>query len=203
MKVFCFAPVLRQGSYNKKLIRVCAGILEKIPHLEIELSEFNDFSIPVFDGDIEAQGIPEDVRKLGQKIMEADAVLISSPEYNGSIPGPFKNAIDWLSRLDPVPLEKKIIGLVGASPGQLGAVRGNLHIRVPLHVIGSYVYPEYYGLAQADKAFDPKDQLKDSQQIERLTKFLNGFLEYMSRQDSSFSRLKTFLEEQISSHPHH
>ncbi|WII70824.1 NAD(P)H-dependent oxidoreductase [Bdellovibrio sp. 22V] len=197
MKVFLFAPSLRHGSYNKKLIRIAADIVRGIPHTEVALHEFNEFPMPMYDGDLEEnQGVPEGVLKLAKKFEEADAVIISSPEYNGSIPGTFKNAIDWLSRLDPVPVRRKQICLIGASPGRLAAVRGNLHSRVTFHILGSFVWPDYFGVAGADQAFDDNDQFKDPKQVDRLKAVLVEFLQYASRRETPFDRLNEFLEEQ-------
>ena len=163
------------------------------PGCFVELSEFNDFPMPMYDGDLEAsQGIPEGVLKLAQKINTADAVIIASPEYNGSIPGTFKNAIDWLSRINPVPLAKKQVCLIGASPGNFAAVRGNIHARVPFHVLGTYLYPDYFGLARAHEAFDDKGQFKDVKQTERLTALLSEFLRYASRRETPAQELAEF-----------
>lgn len=193
MKIFLFAASLRKDSYNKKPIRIAAEIVQKQPGCTVELSEFNDFPMPMYDGDLEAsQGIPEGVLKLAQKINTADAVIIASPEYNGSIPGTFKNAIDWLSRINPVPLAKKQVCLIGASPGNFAAVRGNIHARVPFHVLGTYLYPDYFGLARAHEAFDDKGQFKDVKQTERLTALLSEFLRYASRRETPAQELAEF-----------
>ncbi|WP_413587503.1 NADPH-dependent FMN reductase [Bdellovibrio sp. HCB274] len=201
MKIFCFAPVLRKGSYNKKLIRIAKSFAEEFPGAEVELCEFNEFPMPLYDGDLETEkGIPDGVNKLAEKITGADAIIISSPEYNGSIPGPFKNAIDWLSRLKPVPLEGKQILLIGASISQFAAIKGNFHSRVPLHVLKAFVYPDYFGVAFAETAYDEQDQLKDQKQTERLKKLVHGFLQYASRSETPFDRLNEFFEEQKQSH---
>lgn len=198
MKVFMFAASLRQGSYNKKLIRVAAEMVQDLPFCEVDLCEFNEFPLPMYDADLEnSKGIPQGAKDLGKKFTEADAIIISSPEYNGSIPGTFKNAIDWLSRLKPVPIEKKHILLIGASPGALGAVRGNLHARVPLHVLKSYVYPEYFGVAKADDAFDPKGKLKDEKQIEKLQAMIADFIHFSSRKETPFEKLTEFVDEKL------
>jgi NAD(P)H-dependent FMN reductase len=203
MKVFLFAASLRHGSYNKKLIREANEILKSFPDCEPELCEFNEFPMPMYDGDIEeSQGIPEGVMKLAQKISTADAIVISSPEYNGSIPGTFKNAIDWLSRISPVPLEGKQICLIGASPGSLGGVRGNIHSRVPLHVLKTHVWPDYLGVAKAHEAFDAEGKLKDANLRKRLETMLLEFLHFASRTETPFDRLNEFFEEQKkASHP--
>lgn len=196
MKVFMFAASLRHGSYNKKLIRIAAESVMSHPFCEVELHEFNEFPLPMYDADLEStEGAPEGARALGKMISEADAVIISSPEYNGSIPGTFKNAIDWVSRLKPVPFSKKQILLIGASPGHLGAVRGNLHARVPFHILGAHVYPEYFGVAKADQAFDVNDQLKDEKQVEKLKALLTDFIHYASRKETPFEKLTEFVDE--------
>ncbi|WP_413578633.1 NADPH-dependent FMN reductase [Bdellovibrio sp. HCB290] len=201
MKIFCFAPVLRKGSYNKKLIRIAKSFAEEFPGAEVELCEFNDFPMPVYDGDLETGvGIPEGVNKLAEKINGADAIIISSPEYNGGMPGPFKNAVDWLSRLKPVPLHSKQILLIGASISQFAAIKGNFHSRVPLHVLNAFVYPDYFGVAFAETAYDEQDQLKDQKQTERLKKLVHSFLQYASRSETPFDRLTEFFDEQKQSH---
>ncbi|WP_413581427.1 NADPH-dependent FMN reductase [Bdellovibrio sp. HCB288] len=201
MKIFCFAPVLRKGSFNKKLIRIAKAYAEEFPDAKVELCEFNEFPMPVYDGDLETeQGIPEGVTKLAEKINSADAIIISSPEYNGGMPGPFKNAVDWLSRLKPVPLHDKQILLIGASISQFAAIKGNFHSRVPFHVLNAFVYPDYFGVAFSETAFDEKDQLKDAKQSERLKKLVTSFLQYASRTETPFDRLGEFFEEQKHSH---
>lgn len=196
MKILMFAASLRRGSYNKKLIRIAARYIESLSTHEIELCEFNDFPMPMYDADLESEkGYPESVLNLAKKFSHADAIIISSPEYNGSIPGTFKNAIDWLSRISPDPIAKKQICLIGASPGNFGAARGNLHARVPFQVIGAYVYPEYFGLSRAHESFDEKDQLKDPKQYERLTKMLSEFLHYATRRETPFDKINSFFEE--------
>ena len=197
MKVFMFAPVLRSGSYNKKLIRIARDILNELPDIQASVHEFNEFPMPVYDGDLEdQQGIPQGVLDLAKKITEADAIVISTPEYNGGIPGPFKNAIDWVSRLHPVPLEGKQVCLLGASQSYFAGVRNFTHSQAPLVRLRAFVYPDYFGLAFAHKAFDEKDQLKDPQDKERLRTILHQFIHYASRKETPFDRLAEFFDEQ-------
>ncbi|QDK37594.1 NADPH-dependent FMN reductase [Bdellovibrio sp. NC01] len=201
MKILMFAPVLRKGSFNKKLIRIAHEIVSGFPEVKVKLREFNEFPMPVYDGDLESeQGLPAGVKDLAAAINEADAIIISSPEYNGSIPGPFKNAIDWVSRIAPVPWEGKQILLIGASQGYFAAVKGHFHSRVPLQVLKSHVYPDYFGLAFAHKAFDENDQLKDPKDKERLAKLLVNFVHYAAKTESPFDKLTDFLEAQMKQH---
>ncbi len=178
-KVVIMAVSLRKDSFNKKLAKNVVRILESKPGHQYELLSFNDYPMPVYDGDVEAQGIPDAVKKLSDKIQKADAVIISTPEYNGGMPGGFKNAVDWLSRISPVSLAGKKLLLVGASPGALGAVRGLWHSRVPLEALGVHVYPEMFGLSAAHKAFNSEDQLQDAATEERIRILLNKFIDHV------------------------
>ncbi len=177
-KIVLMAMSCRKDSVNKKLIKN-AEILLRAENLayDIEVLQLNDYTLPMYDGDLEAQeGLPASVQKLSEKISMANAIVFSTPEYNGGIPGNFKNVIDWVSRSNPQPWSGKKILLLGASPGALGAVRGLWHSRVPLEALGAFVYPEMLGLPQAAVAFDPEGQLKDAATAERLKKILTKFL---------------------------
>ncbi len=176
MKVLMFAGSLRENSLNKKLIRVAKKILEKSTDAEAILIDLQKYQLPVYDGDIEAKGIPEGVLKIAEAIKLVDAIIVSTPEYNGSISSPLKNTIDWVSRVKPMPLEKKQILLMGASPGGLGAVRGLLHSRAPFEKLENFVYPEFFGLARAHEAFDVEGNLKDETQYERAQKLISAFI---------------------------
>jgi chromate reductase len=174
-KVLMIAMSLRKDSFNKKLIRNAYDVL-KASSEDIELLSLNDFPIPMYDGDEETnKGIPASVTALGERISKARAIVISTPEYNGSIPGTFKNLIDWVSRIKPMPWNGKHILLLGASPGALGAVRGLWHSRVPLEACGCFVYPEMFGLSKAAEAFNENGTFSDQKNLERLTKLLTQF----------------------------
>lgn len=196
MKVICFAPVLRQGSFNKKLIHLVYKHLLSEQKQNVELLEFNEFPMPMYDGDIETgKGIPDGVQRLAKKIIAADAIIISSPEYNWSIPGTLKNAIDWLSRIHPVPLERKQILLMGASEGNFATMRGQLAIRIPLQALKAFTYPDYFGLANCKTAFDEEGNLKDTKQRDYLFKVVGEFLKYVEAHETPFERLNEFMEE--------
>lgn len=176
MKVLMFAGSLRKESLNKKLLRVAKKILEKSTDVEASLIDLQDYQLPVYDGDIESRGLPEGVQKIAAMIREVDVLIISSPEYNGSISGPLKNTIDWISRTRPMPLEKKHVLLMGASPSGLGAVRGLLHSRAPFEKLENFVYPDFFGLARAHEAFNEEGDLKDETQYERAQKLITDFV---------------------------
>jgi len=123
--VLGFAGSLRTGSYNKALLRAAAELLPDGMTLEV----FDISSIPLYNNDVERAGFPASVRAFRERIAEADALLIATPEYNYSIPGVLKNAIDWASRPPDPPLTKKPVAIMGASDGGFGTVRSQHHLR--------------------------------------------------------------------------
>lgn len=181
MKILLFAGSLRAASLNKKLIRFSDKTLKNKPEHQTMVVDLQSLKIPVYDGDIEATGIPEGVLELAKQVAEAETIIISSPEYNGSISAPLKNAIDWLSRVKPMPLTAKPILMLGASPGALGATRGIAYGRIPLENLGNFLYPQSMGFMHADQAFNEKEDLKDLVLVEKLQKLLNDFLIYSKK----------------------
>src|SRR5512136_2125336 len=113
---------LRAGSFNTALLRAAAGLMPEGTQLLVRTIH----GIPLYDGDTEASaGIPAAVRELGEAIASADGLLLATPEYNNSLPGPFKNAIDWLSRIEDSPrpvFTGKPVAVMGASPGGFGTL---------------------------------------------------------------------------------
>lgn len=128
MNLLLFAGSLRQESYNRKLLAVAQGLLAEMPGVTVNVADLKALAFPVYDGDIETAGMPESVKSLGQMIQSADALVIASPEYNASISSPLKNAVDWVSRLRPIPLDKKPVLLMGTSPGAFGSIRGFIYL---------------------------------------------------------------------------
>jgi chromate reductase len=179
MKLLIFAGSLRKDSCNKKFAREALRLAKELG-AEGEFLDLKEYPMPVYDGDIEAStGIPETVKSLGKKIAEADALVISTPEYNGSIPGILKNVIDWLSRDKPVSLEGKHLLLIAASPGALGGVRSLWHSRQPFEVLNVHVYPGMLGLPDAYNAFDEQGRLKDAKTVQRLKNLLDQYIKHV------------------------
>lgn len=179
MKLLLFAASVRKESFNKKLIRIAAQLFKTLPEVEIELAEFSEFDLPLFDGDLhERIGLPENALQFIERLKQVDGLVISSPEYNFSTPGTLKNFIDWISRARPMPFMGKPTLLMSASPSLVGGNRGLWATRVPLECCGACVFPEMFSLASADKAFEDNGQLKEAASLERLKTNLEKFVRY-------------------------
>lgn len=179
MKLFLFAASTRKASWNKKLIQLAATLLQAEEELQLDCADFAEFAMPLFDGDLQEKiGLPENAVRFIERMEKADAVIISSPEYNFSIPGTLKNCIDWVSRKSPMPFTAKPILLMSASPSVVGGNRGLWATRVPLEACGAYVFAEMFSLSVAHEAFQEDGQLKDAALQDRLRANLTQFLRY-------------------------
>ena len=175
LKVLVFAASLRAESLNQKLAAFAARLVERCGQT-VDLASMRDFDVPLYDGDFEgAQGIPAGAQELHRRLVECDAFIISSPEYNGSMPGTIKNLIDWTSRFRPQPFDGRHGFLLSASPSMVGGNRGLWALRVPLEHLGARIFPDMFSLSQAHKAFTG-DALSDAALETRLEKSLQAFL---------------------------
>jgi chromate reductase len=176
------AGALRRGSYNAALLR---GAVELAPtDLSIQVASIRD--IPLYDGDLEAEhGIPDPVRLLKDRIAAADGLLLVTPEYNNSIPGVFKNVIDWLSRpAQDVPrvFAGKPVALMGATPGAGGTALAHAAWLPVLRTLGTQTWfgPRLY-VSNAGKVFDADGRIVDEAVRAAVTKHLSGFSEFITR----------------------
>ena len=166
IKIVAFAGSLRSGSLNKKLVRIAAAGARAAGAQVTDL-DLRDIPMPLYDGDIEREhGLPPNAKVFKRMLMESHGMLISSPEYNSAFPAVLKNAIDWASRLEPdepalAAFKGKIAGLMAASPGHLGGVRGLAVLRSILSSIGVIVIPTQMAIFRASDAFDEDGSLKD------------------------------------------
>ena len=176
MRLFAFAAALRRDSLNRKLVRLAAQAAERAG-ATVDLADFHEFDMPLYDGDVEASsGVPAGAQKLRERFLGADAFMISSPEYNFSIPGTLKNAIDWVSRVNPAAWRGKPGLLMSASPSLVGGNRGLWAVRVPLEATSAYLHPDMFSLAAAHEAFDEAGGLKDPKMAARLDKLVAAFI---------------------------
>ena len=158
MRVLGIAGSLRRESHNRRLLRAAAALLPP----EAELVEFDGLkAVPPFDEDDEAAE-PQGVRALREAIAGADAVLIATPEYNSSVPGQLKNAVDWASRPSATAvLRNKPAAVIGASTGMFGAVWAQAELRKVLAAAGARVVDRELPVAGADEAFEPDGSLAE------------------------------------------
>src|ERR1700738_327784 len=175
-KVLGISGSLRRGSYNSALLRAAARLMPEDATLEVASIR----GIPLYDADVEAQGIPATVNQLKEAIIAADGVLLATPEYNNSLPGVFKNAIDWLSR--PASDVKRVFGgrrfaIIGASPSGFGTVLSQTAWLPVLRTLGTQ---PWFGarlmVARAGGVFDDGGNLKDPLVEEQLKHFLAGYV---------------------------
>jgi NAD(P)H-dependent FMN reductase len=165
-RLLAFAGSTREGSFNKRLLKVALGIAAEVG-AETTAIDLRDLPMPLYDGDLEErEGIPENGRRFKEMLIAHPGFLLASPEYNSAFSAVLKNAIDWASR--PVPGEPplvafrgKVAGLLSASTGALGGLRGLAHVRSMLASIQVLVIPDQFALAKAHEAFDDAGALKD------------------------------------------
>jgi chromate reductase, NAD(P)H dehydrogenase (quinone) len=165
MRILAVSGSLREGSFNTSLLRAA---LEAAPEgVELEIWEGLG-ELPLYDEDIEDDA-PESVRRLREDWAAADAILFSTPEYNGSVPGGLKNAIDWASRprLEAV-LRNKPVAVVGASTGQFGALWAQQDLKRILGIAGARVVGTEIPVARAHERIDNEGQLLDGEVFEQL-----------------------------------
>ncbi len=176
MRILGIAGSLRRGSHNRRLRRAAGDALPP----GVELVEWEGLGgLPIYDEDLEGAR-PEAVRELLAEVEAADALLIATPEYNYSIPGVLKNAIDWASRPpQDSPLRHKPIALMGASPGGFGTVRSQLALRQVFVFTKSYVLlePEVHVSAAREK-FDAEGNLTDDRTHENVRALVASLVEW-------------------------
>lgn len=165
LRIVILSGSMRKDSYNKSLVRFVGSYLSDVGSVELDEISLGELNLPMFsEDDIASNGIPSSVTELKSRLIAADAVLISSPEYNGSLTGALKNAIDWAS--SPGEGEKplacfkgKVCGLLSASPGAIGGLVGLAHLRQILTRLQMVVVPNEFALGVAHEAFDGDGQL--------------------------------------------
>jgi chromate reductase, NAD(P)H dehydrogenase (quinone) len=179
MNVLGFAGSLRQKSFNRSALRAAVELAPE----GMAIETFDLAPIPVYNEDVKERGFPPPVQELREKIRAADALLIVTPEYNYSIPGVLKNAIDWASRPPDQPFDGKPIAIMGASPGRLGTARAQYHLRQCFVFLNAYIMnrPEVM-IAGAPQMFDDELRLTDAGTRDMVGKLLQSLAEWTRRQ---------------------
>lgn len=173
---------LRKGSFNTSLLRAAAGLMPAGSTLAVETLH----GIPLYDADLEAaEGIPPAAARLKDAVAAADGLLIATPEYNNSIPGVAKNAVDWLSRPGadiPRVFRGRPVAILGASPGGFGTILAQDAWLAVLRTLGTRPWfgAKLY-VSRAPSLFDAQGNLADEPTRESLRKFLAGFVEFVGK----------------------
>ncbi len=184
IKILGICGSLRKDSFNRKLLQNAIALAKGLD-VEIEELDLKELNLPIYDGDIEARGFPESVKKLKEAVERADVLFIASPEYNSSISAALKNAIDWLSRGENS-LDGKIAAVFGATPGIFGTVRGQLHLRQVLAALNVFLFPQPQILIRnAEEAFDKNGNLIDSKAHNKLKELISKTIEFAKFQKSN------------------
>lgn len=186
VKILAFAGSTRRESFNKKLVRVAAEGARQAG-AEVTILDLADFPLPLFDQDLEeAEGLPENARRLKALMAEHDGFLVSSPEYNSSISGVLKNAIDWASRREEgekplVAFAGKAVALMSSSPGGLGGLRGLVHARAIFGNLGMLVLPQQKAVGGAFKAFAADGTMTDPKMQADISALGSGLAETLAK----------------------
>ena len=177
VRFLVFGASLRKNALNDRLAELAARVVEGAGG-QVERACMRDFDCPSYDQDEEVEKhIPLGATRLRDALCRADAFIIASPEYNASMPGCLKNAIDWASRFSPQPFNRRQALLMSASPSMAGGNRGLWALRVPLEHLGARVYPDMFSLAQAHQAFNAEGAITDATLGKRFEQTITCFME--------------------------
>jgi chromate reductase len=176
MRILAISGSLRRDSHNTQLLRAAAGLLP--PGAELDMVEPDVLrAIPHYDEDLREAGEPEAVADLRARVTRADAILVSTPEYNHSLPGALKNAIDWLSRpIAESPFRGKDVAVVGASTGMFGAIWAQAEARKVLGAVGARVIDTELPVVHAHEQFAADGSLTDDALSDALAEQLTGLV---------------------------
>jgi chromate reductase, NAD(P)H dehydrogenase (quinone) len=178
MKILGITGSLRARSYNGFALKALGECMPDGLRLQVaSLAE-----IPLYNGDLEEQGIPPAVQRLAREVAQADGLVFASPEYNFSISGVLKNAIDWLSRTKPQPFKDKPVALVSASAGPVGGARHQYELRKVLGCLEAHVLtrPEIF-IGSCQEKFDLQGHLIDPKALSLMSEQMRAFEQWIQR----------------------
>jgi chromate reductase, NAD(P)H dehydrogenase (quinone) len=200
VRYLVFSASLREDSLNTKLARLAAATIEA-NGAEVDLASMREFDSPSYDADVQHNGgFPAGAEMLRLRLEANDAFVVSAPEYNNSMPGALKNAIDWVSRYHPQPFNERHALLLSASPSMVGGNRGLWALRVPFEHLGARVYPDMFSLAQAHNAFTEEESIANAQLQERFETNIANFMDLVEAA-KHYPCVKRAWVEYLGEHP--
>jgi chromate reductase, NAD(P)H dehydrogenase (quinone) len=178
IRILGMSGSLRKASYNAMALRAA----QKLVPAGATMETFDIAPIPLYNEDVKAAGFPSSVQDFRDRIAAADALLIVTPEYNYSIPGVLKNAIDWASRPPNQPFNEKPIAIMGASPGMLGSARAQYHLRQCFVFLnGRLVNKPEVMIAAANTKFSEAGELTDEAAKKLIGELLQSLVDFTKR----------------------
>lgn len=176
LRILIFSASLRHASLNTRLVKLAMQVIQK-NNAQVDYANMSEFDCPSFNQDLDnSDSLPAGAEEFNKRLLGADAFIISSPEYNGSIPGYLKNSIDWVSRFRPQPFNERHGLLMSASPSMAGGNRGLWSLRVPFEHLGARIFPDMFSLAMAHQAFTPEGTLSNTTLAKRFEDNIAAFL---------------------------
>jgi NAD(P)H-dependent FMN reductase len=200
VRYLVFSASLRDDSLNTRLARLAAETIDAKGG-EIDLASMREFDAPSYDADIQREeGFPRGAEALRLRLEACDAFVVSSPEYNASMPGVLKNAIDWVSRYQPQPFNEHHGLLLSASPSMAGGNRGLWALRVPFEHLGARLYPDMFSLAQAHNALTNDGRIANEQLQARFEMNIANFMDLVEAA-KHYPCVKRAWVEYLGEHP--
>jgi chromate reductase len=181
VKLLALAASHRPDSLNRRLLAIAISEATRAG-AQVAALDYAEFDTPLYRGETHSQ-LPAGAAKFSALLRGADGLVLATPEYNWSIPGPLKNLIDWLSVEPTSSLSGRTCLLMSASPSTRGGISGLQHVRVPLEVLGMWVYPQVIGVGEAETQLGPQGLLREKDQ-----QHLRGCVEDFVRASGALSR---------------
>lgn len=176
LHIVAFSSSLRADSLNRRLLLAAVDEARAVGGVTVDVLDLRDHPLPIYDADIQDRsGIPTEAHEVHDRIAVADALLVANPEYNGGYPAVFKNLVDWVSRIDMFVFHPRYVGLLSATPGKGGGLRGLEHTRALFDNIFVTSHPEAFGLPAARDALGD-DGIADDDEKVRLRRWVGEFV---------------------------
>jgi len=200
IRFLVFSASLRAQSLNTRLADLATEAIQANGG-EVDCATMRDFDCPSYNADVQDdQGFPRAAEEFRERLEASDAFVVSSPEYNASVPGALKNAIDWVSRFRPQPFNQREGLVLSASPSMAGGNRGAWALRIPFEHLGARVYPDMFSLARAHKAFDDEGRIADAQLQARFDTTIVDFMDVVEA-SKHYPCIKRAWVEYLGEHP--